>query len=203
MYKYFSSRLTYQWRLMNAGKQWGPTVGCQLVSVSVSEKVITRMRWCGQPATVLTLTSLFRYAFSFLAREVAQVLNNTWSISLKCTPFKVFFGRESRLFQAGSVPVNIVPSDSYLSLMADNGEYQQSDSNCTFYHDEMTSLFHLQESRYKRSMDVRESTEQKYYENYKTYIKKFPITQFKIGDSVTFPNPYSMVWYKFQTAVER
>ena len=130
-------------------------------------------------------------AWPFLLPEVAQVLNNTWSISLKCTPFKVFFGRESRLFQAGSVPVNIMPSDSYLSLMADNGEYQQSDSNCTFYHDKMTSLFHLQESRYKRSMDIRESTEQKYY---KTYIKKFPITQFKIGDKCHLSKPPT-VWY--------
>ena len=84
----------------------------------------------------------------FLLPEVAQILNNTWYAALKSTPFEVFFGRESRLFQVDSFPVNVLPNDAYVALMSENGEYHLPDNNSITFYDQMVSLYHLKMNRF-------------------------------------------------------
>lgn len=123
-------------------------------------------------------------SWPFLLPEVNHILNNTWNGVLKCTPFQVFFGRDSRLFQNddSASPINIVPTDSYLRLLTSNGE------NVDKY-DDSVALYELKKSRHDQLMLVRENCERKYYENYRAYIKKCPPRHFTIGQMVTFVNP--------------
>ena len=120
----------------------------------------------------------------FLLPEIRQNLNNTWHVTLKCTPFQVFFGRDSKHLQDKSGHcLTVLPSDQFLLSMAacDNPANIAAESRCQVVDDipsqdqlanEMVaSLYHTAQTRLRYYPTVRENTESKFYENYLAYTR--------------------------------
>ena len=69
----------------------------------------------------------------FLLPEIRQNLNNTWHVTIKCTPFQVFFGRDSKHLQDKSGHcLTVLPSDQFLLSTAacDNPANIAAESRC-------------------------------------------------------------------------
>ena len=138
----------------------------------------------------------------FLLPEISQNLNNTWHVTLKCTPFQVFFGRDSRHFQdeSGSC-LTVLPSDQFLLFMTssdcsvkynDDSPTDQAvahEEQNTLADDMLAALYDTAQTRLQYYLRVRENTESKYYQNYLAYIKKTKTRKYSCGEKVYFRCP--------------